>query len=195
MIIEFKDNNIYPSLKDIFIRQDGKTLKIFYGATGDLYFDIFGNYSFNKLGIRTSKFYINKDSDVYSYFDNLFHNILDYKVYDDNYSNFFHLDNEKNLNQRLQESNANSKLLKNGNIEWYSDSIYDEKANLLRIERIDEGIVFSFFDNPEDPTFGFGIRICNSGSKYEPFNLCFMRLFNQFQKAIKLDAKTLKKVK
>ena len=193
MIIEFKDNNIYPSLKDIFIRQDGKTLKIFYGATGDLYFDIFGHYHFDASGSRTSKFCINKDSDAYSYFDNLFHNILDYKVYDDNDSKFFSFNDEKNLNKRLQETNANSKLLKNGNIEWYSDSIYDEKANLLRIARTDEGIVFSFFDNPEDPTFGFGIRICNSGSKYEPFNLCFMRLFNEIQETVKTKVKTLEK--
>ena len=83
MIIEFKDNNIYPNLKDIFIRQDGKILKIFYGATGDLYFDIFGSYSFNDSGIRTSKFYLNKDSDVYSCFDTLFNDLIDCKVYDD----------------------------------------------------------------------------------------------------------------
>lgn len=67
MIIEFKNNNIYNSLKDIFIKQDGKKLNIFYGATGDLYFDIFGNYRFNESGIRTSKFSIDKDSGVYSF--------------------------------------------------------------------------------------------------------------------------------
>ena len=194
MVIDFKNNGIYPSLKDIFIRQDGKTLKIFYGATDDLYFDIFGDYSFNESGIRTSKFCIVKDSDIYSYFDNLFNAILNCEVYDDdNDLDFISSYDGKNLNKKLQESNANSKLVKNGNIEWYSDSIYDEKANLLIIERTDEGIVFSFFDNPDDPTFGFGIRICNSSSKYDPFNLCFMKLLNQFQKAIELDGKSLEK--
>ncbi len=187
MVIEFKNNNIYPSLKDVFIRQDGKTLKIFYGATGDLYFDIFGSYGFNDSGIRMSKFCIGKDSEIYFYFVDLFYDILNCRVYDDNDLDF----NERDLNKHLQEANVNSRLLKNGNIEWYSDSIYDEKANLLRIEKNDKGIIFSFFDNPEDPTFGFGIRICNSGSKYEPFNLCFMKLFNQFQQIIKSDVKKL----
>lgn len=42
--------------------------------------------------------------------------------------------------------------------------IYSEKANKLKIEKKDNKIILTFTDNPDDPTFGFGIRICNSGS-------------------------------
>ena len=66
-------------------------------------------------------------------------------------------------------------------ITWYSDNIYDERANILRITKSANNITLNFTDNPDDPAFGFSIRICNSGSKYDPFNICFMKLFNELQ--------------
>lgn len=97
------------------------------------------------------------------------------------------------LNQELKDKDANSCLVHDGNIELYSDAIYDERANLMIIKRTEEGIAFTFFDNPGDPAFGFGIRISNSGSKYEPFNLCFMKLFNELQKVVEPNEKKLER--
>ena len=64
-------------------------------------------------------------------------------------------------------------------VKWYSDEIYDEKANVMTIRKENDKIVFSFLRNPDDPTFGFGVRICNSGSKYEPINLKYMDFYNR----------------
>lgn len=191
MTIDFKYNAINSNLKDIFIRDDGKSLKIFFGGNGELYFDIFGDYTYDEKGARTSGFFIAKDSDIYYHFDNLFNDILNYQVYDEIDPEFF--ESNVDLNKELKDSDANSSLIKDGNIEWYSDAIYDERANLMIIKRTDEGIVFSFFDNPGDPAFGFGIRISNSGSKYEPFNLCFMKLFNTLQKVVTPNEKKLER--
>ena len=85
------------------------------------------------------------------------------------------------MNELLKNNGVYNRLVQDSAIIWYSDNIYDEKANKLKIEKKDDKIILTFTDNPDDPTFGFGIRICNSGSKYEPFNLCFMNLFNQLQ--------------
>lgn len=81
----------------------------------------------------------------------------------------------------MKEKKANEKLIHNEVIIFYSDSIYDEKANILKINKNDGFILLEFIDNEDDPIFGFGIRISNSGSKYDPFNICFMRLFNNLQ--------------
>ena len=77
---------------------------------------------------------------------------------------------------------AYRELVKDGIIEFYSDNIYNERANKLEISKEDNNIIFNFINNPKDPSgYGFSIRVCNSGSKYTPFNVCFMRLFNSFQ--------------
>ena len=88
---------------------------------------------------------------------------------------------KEQMNELLKDNDVYNRLVQNSAIIWYSDNIYDEKANKLKIEKKDDKIILNFTDNPDDPTFGFGIRICNSGSKYDPFNLCFMNLFNQLQ--------------
>lgn len=193
MNIEFKNNYIYDNLKDIYITQDGKTLKIIYGGNGDLYIDIFGEYSINELGVNNATFCIKKDSDLYYCFDSLLNSILNCQVYNiDEELEISTFSGSKYLNEKLKRMNANRELVHNGIVEWYSDSVYDEKANLLKIEKIDEEIVLTFYDNPKDPIFGFGIRICNSGSKYDPFNICFMNLFNKFQEIAKSKTKIKK---
>ena len=58
MVVEFRDNNCFSGVKDIFIRDGKKLLKIFYGANGDLYFDIFGSCNKNENGLRTAIFNI-----------------------------------------------------------------------------------------------------------------------------------------
>lgn len=184
MVVEFKNNYIDSNLKDVYIRQGGKTLKIFFGGNGDLYFDIFGSFNYNE-GIRTSSFCINSNTYIYSYFNEFFNDVLNCKIYNNNDLEPFQTCTNIELNRKLKIEDANSKLVKNGVIEWYSDSIYDEKANLLKIEKDNDKIIFTFFDNPDDPVFGFGIRICNFGSKYDPFNICFMNLYNKFQKLAK----------
>lgn len=97
------------------------------------------------------------------------------------------LNSSQLYNERLKSSYAYNSLVQDSTIIWYSDNIYDEKANKLSIEKIDDEIILTFIENPDDPTFGFGIRICNSGSKYDPFNICFMNLFNQLQQLNKRD--------
>lgn len=49
MVVEFKDNNCFCGVKDIFIEDGKKLLKIFYGANADLDFDIFGSCNKNEM--------------------------------------------------------------------------------------------------------------------------------------------------
>lgn len=191
MTVEFKNNDCFDKVKDILIRDEKKLLKIFYGSNGDLYIDIFGDHNINESGNYTATFSINQNQDVYQYFESLIDNIIKCKVFAVSDNELEMCNTKEQMNELLKSSQLYNEGLKNRDVYnrlvqdsaiiWYSDNIYDEKANKLKIEKEDDKIILTFIDNPDDPTFGFGIRICNSGSKYDPFNVCFMNLFNQLQ--------------
>ena len=188
MEILLKDNGCMPNVKDIFVRKDNKTLKIFYGGNGDLYFDVFGDFEEYENGYKTS-FELTEDDQIYLYFKKLIQEIKDAEVFVPLEMEFeliddpveFHelIEYYKIRNNELKGCYPHSELVKDGIISFYSDSIYNEKANRLIISEIDGKIRLDFFDNPEDYTDGFAINISNSGSKYMPFNICFMRFFNK----------------
>lgn len=191
MTVEFKNNDCFDKVKDILIRNEKKLLKIFYGSNGDLYLDIFGDHNINEDENYTATFSINQNQEIYQYFDSLMDSIIKCKVFAVSDIELEMCNTKEQMNELLKSNQLYNEGLKNSDVYnrlvqdsaiiWYSDNIYDEKANKLRIEKKDDKIILTFIDNPDDPTFGFGIRICNSGSKYDPFNVCFMNLFNQLQ--------------
>lgn len=166
--------------KDVLLKKDGKTLRIMYGGNQDLYMDIFGGeLTKNEKGNDTSDFVIESSDDEYSLFEELYTSIITPRVY---YMSEF--SRPDRLNTMLKYSSAYNELVDNGEINFYSDNIYNERANLLKITKEQDKIKLSFIANEKDPSgFGFSIRICNDGSKYQPFNVCFMHLFNSLSKS------------
>lgn len=181
MTLEFKNNTCFEEIKDVLIRDGKQLLKIFYGSNFDLYIDIFGDYSIDENDCYSATFAIDHDQELYKYFESLVDNIINCNIFDASNNEPEKCNTEEQMNESLKIKSVYNLLIQDSIITRYSDNIYDEKANKLRIEKKDNKIILTFIDNPDDPTFGFGIRICNSGSKYEPFNLCFMNLFNQLQ--------------
>ncbi len=189
MVIEFEDNN--KGTKDIFVREGKDLLKIFYGENGDLYFDIFGNRNRDENGQLVATFCIKETDEIYQYFDQLMNSIIDCKVFimskiEFDFGKSDNIEGKisflQQINEDLKIGEVYKRLVQNNNsIVWYSDNTYDENANILKIERECGKIKLTFVDNPEDSSFRFGIRICNSASKHAPFNMCFMNLFNQLQ--------------
>jgi len=161
MMVDFKTNSFFNSLKDIHLREGKKLLKIHYGGTGDLYFDIFG-VSEEEKEKSVATFEIEQESEIYPFLEKLYTSIINHE-------------NKEDLEN----------LLDGMEVKWYSDEIYDEKANVMTIRKENDKMVFSFFRNPDDHTFGFGVRICNSGSKYEPINLKYMDFYNSINNDIK----------
>lgn len=197
MLIEYKDNTrafygpLLNCIRDVFLRKDGKSLKIMYGANGDLYLDIYGERVINEDGMATASFEIEESDECYSIFLKLVSDIRNAQVFEadgvelelcstEDERNEL-IEKNKNNNVILMGSSFYQKLVNGDQIIWYSDSIYDESANCLKIKVEDNKIFLQFIDNPSDPAFGFAIRVSNHGSKYDPFNLCFMRLYNSFQ--------------
>lgn len=207
MKIELRDNGCMQNVKDIFIKKDTKTLKVFYGGNGDLYFDIFGDFEECENGYRTY-FELDECDQVYPYFKELIDEIKEAKVFMPSETQFeliddpfeFHelVEHYKMKNKELKGKYPHTELVKDNIILVYSDSIYNENANFMTMKELDGKIRLDFYDNPEDYIDGFGIRINNSGSKYMPFNIIFMRFFNKLHDDLiktKEEAKEKKIVK
>lgn len=170
---------------------DGKNeLRIIFGANGDLYFC---SKRFDKN--QEAKFYITKE------------NMLIYNLFDELYNNFktaeiFHIDEfqlqscnskeeikekyeqAKQWNQELKQSSIYKKVFNNKTIPWISDdsvSFDIVSADALRITKEDNQykLKFTYYENQFPHVRS--IRIRNSGSRYDPFNIIMMKFFNKLQ--------------
>lgn len=93
---------------------------------------------------------------------------------------------------RIREELTNYNKLydaKNNEVTWISDKLIEEVVNESQISKQSEVIRLSFKTKSwvlghDRNYFEFGmiyIRFRNSGSRYRPFNLIFMNLFNELQ--------------
>ncbi len=130
-------------------------LKIYFMNNLDLYFE------FLNVVDKEQVFKITKDNyEIYSLFLNLYQSIIN-----DN-----KIKNQNNLN----------KLVINKKIVWYSDEEEKKLANVLVIKK-EEDIILTFIKNKEKNNSN-AIRIRNSGSRYYPFNINFMKLYRKLIK-------------
>ncbi len=91
-------------------------------------------------------------------------------------------------NNQLRYSERYRKLYDGENIRWHSDEDYYEIADRVMITELDDSILLEFY-RPENTlhTIGFRmpntitIRFRNSGSSYDPFNIVFMKMYQQLQ--------------
>lgn len=162
------DNLIY----DIKLIDGSKNLTIMYGGNGDLYWSLVNDdWEVFYEGI-TDHFDITKENyEVYKAFESLLLNI-------------------KAISMREELTNYNKLYdAKKNEVTWISDELAKEVANEVTISKQSEVIRLSFKTKPQ--TFGYdrnyfefgmiSIRFRNSGSRYRPFNLIFMNLFNELQ--------------
>lgn len=155
----------------IFFKEKGKFLTFSFGGNGDLYWSIHllskddSDYSFT----------ITKDNyEVFSLFEKLFDDI---NIIKDRYELF----NYSNYNELYDE--------KNKTITWYSDETAHIVANYLKIHRDDDKFKIDFFTQPYvdgydrdfNSTGYISVRFRNSGSRYSPFNIAFMDMYNDMK--------------
>lgn len=97
----------------------------------------------------------------------------------------------KQYQKNLKESNAYQDLVQNRVIIWKSDDYPDEVAPFLKIEKEDNVYILKF-DKPKIPNEyrneadlilkdprRITVRFRNSGSRYDPFNILFMKLYHR----------------
>ena len=167
----------------ILFREYDRELSFTFCGNGDLYWSIN-----TKNGGDKKTFVITKEN-YYAYmlFEKLFDDIKNINIFDEKDSlfdiNFFE---EKNKYKLHNYANYNELYdFDNKIITWYSDETAHEVANILKIKKDDDKFILNFYIQPH--RYGYDrdfhsnnyipIRFRNSGSRYAPFNVVFMRMY------------------
>ena len=195
MIIEKKKNDY--NYYDISLNEGDKTLSFLFCGNGDLYWNI--NNKNYKDDYKQDTFYITKENyDIYMLFNRLYDDIKNINIYNLNDIPFYcnsqeeYLDEINNEKRMCKESNvSNYNELYNEEdktITWYSDEVAHEVANYVTIKKEEDAFIISFNTQPDKEGYdneynmwGLSIRFRNSGSSYHPFNILFMKMYNELQ--------------
>lgn len=203
MKVKKRDNN-----DTIIIEEGNKSLRIFYGGNGDLYW-VINDKDYNDK--EPYDFVITKENfNLYNLFDKLYNDIETINIYDNDdeepYVPFdFESDEEKNeyllkLKKEKEEEKELCRLFNHSNynslfnednkeITWYSDETSYKVSNILKIKKEDESYRLTFseqeyiegYDEDFHSLGNIPIRFRNSGSRYNPFNIIFMRMYNNLK--------------
>lgn len=188
--------------KDINLIDGNKTFSILFAGTGDLYWIVKNS---NCTEEDSDYFEISKENyQVYSLFETLLNDIRTINIFDKTEIEFPpYIETDEEKEEYLKEEELEKKKYKMFNKSYYND-LYDEDtntitwvsdetgfevANMVTIKKIDDKFLIEFKTQPyidgyemEDSIPGIiGIRFRNSGSRYKPFNIIFMRMFNKLQ--------------
>lgn len=127
---------------------------------------------------------------LYSLFDILYNDIVNcnlFKVYEEELSFVNSIkelqmiyNRKENLNKVFSEYEEYKRLYNGKYICWYSDDDSIEDANYVKIIKKEDKYVLEFFSNFKSSTLWLSntIRFRNSGSRYMPFNMIFMNMYN-----------------
>ena len=172
-----------------------------YGGNLDLYWTIRSKKDSNHHSFTITK----ENYGVYRQFEELFNDIENINIFDDNIpfyketekekqayleNRMIEIENEKNKYRYFNYSNYNELFDKENNIiTWYSDETAHEVSNILTIKKDNESFKLDFYIQPHKKEYDrdfnspnyIPIRFRNSGSSYDPFNMLFMKMYNEMK--------------
>ena len=168
---------------DVTIIDGDKKLLFTFGGNLDLYWSIKGSNNLYEYFEITKENY-----NLYNLFEILFNDIKDINLYKD-YPFYIETledlkdykkakEEEKNMYRLHNLSNYNE-LYNNDTITWYSDDDSYDEANILKISKISDSFRLEFYKKNNSFIPGISIRFRNSGSRYDPFNIVFMKMYNK----------------
>lgn len=194
---------------NIFLADYEKYLAFTFGGNGDLYWSININGKNENSDYKHDSFIITKENyDLYRLFEELFLDIENINIFGIEDDILFYIENDeekrKYLENRSKEiedekrkyrlynfSNYNELFdTNNKTITWYSDETAHEVANILKIKKEENIFRIDFYTQPYingyDEDFAsakhISVRFRNSGSSYYPFNIIFMKMYNELHK-------------
>ncbi len=156
------DKNDY----DYFIFESGlDSFKIEFINNLDLYWSCqMGDSLCKEILITKENYY------VYELFEKLYIAIISNNPYYNSVDKIFNKKNFDKVNYR--------RLIKNNVITWYSDSEPINKADIFILSKKEDLFILKFKKRnmlSQDCL----VRICNSGSRYRPFNISFMQMYKE----------------
>ena len=142
---------------------------ILFAPNGDLYWQYKSEISVLEDKDKQELVITKENYFIYELFYKLYESIKNNKVFYDN----------KNYFEEKQ-----NKLFKNNAIEWYSDELPIDITSKLTITKEEEvfKVIFEKSKKTQDGIFiTYSIRFRNSGSRYAPFNINFMEMYNELK--------------
>jgi len=153
------------------IKLNEGSFEILFAPNGDLYWiylsekNILNDKPIQEITITKENYFI------YELFYKLYESIKNNKIFYDD-EDYFEVNEREN------------KLFKNNMIVWYSDELPIDITSKLTIKKEDETfkVLFQKSKKSQDGiSLTYTIRFRNSGSRYEPFNISFMQMYNELK--------------
>ncbi len=168
----------------IFIEEGNSCLSICFGGNLDLYWSINSNKRATGNDTKMDSFVITKENyELYSLFETLYNDIKEINIFEDfkGDKDKYRLYNRSNYQELFDE--------KSKTITWYSDETAHEVANYLKIKKEEDCFIIDFHiqeyidgcDRDFSSLYYIPIRFRNSGSRYDPFNVIFMRMYDRLK--------------
>lgn len=169
-----------------------KKFQIVYGGNFDLYWSIIDSSA--KEGTNYEVFAITKENYyIYDAFDTLYNDIRTCNIYeeDDIFDSYKlpYLDGDMKQRNLEQLRRVQGKLFIDNAIVWYSDDGDYEYDEIVKISKVDDSFMVEFIkidkvDKDEVHYLpyhhlGISVRFRNSGCRYEPFEMPFMKMYNR----------------
>jgi len=190
MVVRKQKN--YMNTYDIVLEKDNKKLIITFQGNLDLYWGIVRDENDDKPFEITQENYA-----IYNAFEKLYEDIKNGNVYKvipraipeneaEEEWQLESLDEEENrvkeLNDGLLEYRKydETPVFRNNRIEWHCDDEPYEESAVLSITKEGDKFLVNIEDHEKEHIFT-GVRLRNSGSRHQPYNIVFMRMFNELQ--------------
>lgn len=163
---------------DMVVLEDNKKkLAIQFMNNGDLYWVISDNNNSNIKIFEITK----EDYQIYELFELLYNDIKVKNIYNV-YEEIKKCTSKEQLLKVYRKYEENNKYIKeyddlnsNDSITWVSDNNHYDIANMVTILKEEDKYTLVF--NLRDYQSRNSIRFSNSGSRYRPYNRCFMKHF------------------
>ena len=190
MVVRKQKN--YMNTYDIVLEKDNKKLIITFQGNLDLYWGMVREENDNQPFEITQENYT-----IYNAFEKLYNDIKDGKVYkmfprtipENESEEEWQLESLDEEESRIKELNDGileyrkydeNPLFKDDKIEWHCDDEPYEESAVLSITKKDDKFLVDIVDPEKEHIFA-GVRLRNSGSRHQPYNIVFMRMFNELQ--------------
>ena len=162
----------------IALMEKSKKLELVFSNNGDLYWVIRDNNNSNMKLFEITK----EDYQIYEVFELLYNDIKNKNIYN-LYDEIKKCTSKEKLLTVYRKYEENNEYIKKYNdlngttdsIFWVSDNNNYDIANILTILKEDDKYVLVF--NLRDYQSRNSIRFSNGGSRYNPYNRCFMKHF------------------
>jgi len=186
-VLEVKINKI-DEYDHIEITNDRKKFTIHFGGNLDLYWSFYDydeEYAKKKITFEITK----EDYILWELFNELYNDIRNCNIFkvDDLEISFCNTKEElkelfesnMEINERIKNSEVYKDIYDGKQIKWYSD---EETENLVTISKEIDKYILEYTPGKKITYLDdYSIRFRNSGSRYSPFNIVFMEMYNKLK--------------